>query len=649
MLGAQKQKRSETLRSELDYCLHKMNDVDSIRRGIGDLKTLISKIELTDIPGLLTSGLLDSMKMRPMARRFSIKAVDCIVEHFGSQLILPYLGNIIAFIVEACKDQEVHVQNSAVASVASIAPLVMSDEIFQLNPDVVNLFFDPLLQLAKKNVTPSTQLAAITAIGAAIDGVSLNLTVMFLQKFVGQLLPLAGNPNIMDSCKAVVIDILKKIVTVIWTFLKETPFGSSPYTYDIKSEENNADNIHEDSLISPITWKDINQIFSVLIKEINTNFTSICKNVNVKIASISLFAEIMICCFVAQAGMLIAANESSVPLRKSLSGIKHFAETIIHSINMAVKDKSPKVREVANFCLKRIQEANEIYLPKCKEGSSDYSSLVDVSLIFQSVKQFNNENIVSNQKKKINQDFFNNATDEIVVRHISPPPSNWKGQVLQEQSHENSQESSLAKNSKDDSNFQDAVPEQFCSDDQMLNELESHNAANEVQESCNSKQIPQNLPPVLISSPTNLESTQLSYLSTMNNTSTSPMFVITAPPMFTTQMCNHPNQSTQEWFEKQIDLMRQEINVLKSRQIEVENIAHVLKMVAINRVDRLEDRLQKLSALLLESESENTDINVNNCDETSSKFNCELENSRTVNQDIRKSLYMKAKKVVDKI
>ncbi|EEA07019.1 HEAT repeat family protein [Cryptosporidium muris RN66] len=607
--------------------------------GIGDLKTLISKIELTDIPGLLTSGLLDSMKMRPMARRFSIKAVDCIVEHFGSQSILPYLGNIIAFIVEACKDQEVHVQNSAVASVASIAPLVMSDEIFQLNPDVVNLFFDPLLQLAKKNVTPSTQLAAITAIGAAIDGVSLNLTVMFLQKFVGQLLPLAGNPNIMDSCKAVVIDILKKIVTVIWIFLKETPFGSSPYTYDIKSEGNSADNIHEDLLISPITWKDINQIFSVLIKEINTNFTSICKNVNVKIASISLFTEIMMCCFVAQAGMLIAANESSVPLRKSLSGLKHFAETIIHSINMAVKEKSPKVREVANFCLKKIQEANEIYLPKCKESSSDYSNLVDVSLIFQSVKQFNSENIANNQKKKINKDFFNNATDEIVVRHISPPPSNCKGQVLQEQSSEDSQESSLAKNFEDDSNFQDAVPEQICSGDKISNEPES----------CNNKQMPQNPPPVLISSPTNLENTQLSYLSTMNNTSTSPMFVITAPPMLTTQMCSHPNQSTQEWFEKQIDSMRQEISVLKSRQIEVENIAHVLKMVAISRVDRLEDRLQKLSALLLESESENTDINVNNCDKTSSKFNCELENSRTVNQDIRKSLYMKAKKVIDKI
>ncbi|KAF7459030.1 HEAT repeat family protein [Cryptosporidium felis] len=675
MLGAQQQKRIESIRLELDYCLHKMNDVDSVGRGtlisiqLVYLRILVTKMEVGDIPGLLSSGLLDSDKMRPMGRRFSVKVVEYIVEHFGSGQTLPYLTAIMTFLIQGCSDTEVHVQNSAVCTIGLIAKFYLTEEIFQLNQDVIDCFFDPIMLFARKETNPSIQVSAIAAISSAIDGMSINLAIMNLSKLTGSLVPIMMNPNTCEACRAVVIDTLRKVVVLVWTFLQETPFGSSPTMYELKrtttgnEDSNNSGEFpdfeqnksFESHLTPPISWKQICNIINGILKEIHPNFTTHSKSVNVRSASLSLLTEIMVCCFVAQAGALLAAHSSNIPLQKSIDGIKTYAKIIINVVTLGSRDKSPKVREVAQYCLKRLQEANETYIPE----SSDLMILTKNVQIAEK-EQYNTQNAPSSTKLRsriINEDFFKNATDEIIIKYVSPP-SNWRKTELSD----NSEQSQFRLAST--RSIEDQADEDLCSasigsatETQSLHSnINSTLSANETLSQTTNLKLQEHSQPTHPEKNPNYSLMATNFTSIgLSNTSTplpSPLYVVAQPPIIQGQMLNYPGM-TQESNEKQLILekkveeLSKEVSRLNSKQLELENVAHVLKMVAIHRVDSLEEKIKNLSSSLGETKSEKE---LNEILDEKKKIeelaSLSVQTRKELVEDARRELYNKAKQVV---
>ncbi|KAH8741629.1 hypothetical protein FG386_003603 [Cryptosporidium ryanae] len=648
-------------------------------------------MEPTDIPGVLSSGLLDSDKMRPMARRFSIKIVEYIVEQFGSELTLPYLNHIINFLIQGCKDSEIHVQNSAVSTTGQISQYFLVEEAFQINPDVMNIFMDPLIQFSKKESNPSIQISGIAAISSAIDGISMNMVIMNLNKLMSNLVPIMMNPSTAESCRAVVIDALRKIVVLVWTFLQETPFGSSPRMYGIGTEVNFTNN---DTLVPPITWKYICGTFGGILKELHPNHTANSKNVNVRCASLSLLTELMVCCFVAQAGALLAAHNSNIPLQKPVDGIKSYADTIMNAINLGSKDKSPKVREVAQYCMKRLQEANEAYIPDSQDlVNFCYNS----TLVNQDKEQQNDLNFskTSRQRRTLNEDFFKNATDEIIVRHVSPPPNlkfndhkesvtcdltNDDGmgekcyqendiQVEEEKkeggmnAHEEGHVKSLLtniENNEDYSNGEKECSQGTVLEAQSLNEGTSNTSncvgcANHIYaHSTRGFRLAGDNPFLLNDDPTCTVGS-----SRCNTSLHSPLYIlaqqqpviqgqmITAYPGLSQVQTTHKQTEQierQTILEKKIEELTLEVKRLYSRQKELENVAHVLKIVAIHRVDSLEEKIEKLSSSL----------NVVVAKEVSQNFKSapeETQNIKSNNQEqtlsnFRRQIYNKAREIV---
>ncbi|KAL3126993.1 membrane domain-containing protein [Cryptosporidium hominis] len=676
MLGAQQQKRIESIRQELDYCLHKMNDVDSVGRGLEDLKILVARMELGDIHGVLSSGLLDSDKMRPMGRRFSVKVVDYIVERFGTERTLPYISSIMAFLIQGCKDMEVHVQNSAVSTIGLIASSFLAEEIFQLNQDVVDNFFDPLFQFSKKESNPTIQISSIAAVSSAIDGMSTNLVIMNLNKLMGNLVPIMMNPNTSEACRAVVIDTLRKLVVLVWTFLQETSFGSSPGMYDLKQKQNMELELNvcaeglelkqvegiNDHLILPITWKQISSIFNGILKELHPNYTTNSKNTNVRSASLSLLTEIMVCCFVAQAGALLAAHNSNIPLQKPIDGIKTYAEVIINVVNLGAKDKSPKVREVAQYCIKRLQEANEAYIP---DGSEMIGFTQNIQIIEK--EQLNNQNISKSSKSRnriMNENFFKNATDEILVKHVSPP-SSWR--QIQRNSIEDKE-----KQTKLDMTTKSSEEEQVDREDQYPASVSSITETQSVHSNSNScmganDSLPQdntsntqNYPPLHLTEAVNQNlffpgSKYSTVSSNINAPLPSPLYIVTQPPVIQGNVMNHSgiNQESSEKqliLEKKVEELSKEVKRLITRQNELENVAHVLKMVAIHRVDSLEEKIKGLSDSLRETKKE-VKLEMDEIQNEKATLEEDLRHL-SVNErkemigDFRRQLYNKAKQIV---
>ncbi|OII74075.1 uncharacterized protein cubi_02877 [Cryptosporidium ubiquitum] len=676
MLGAQQQKRIESIRQELDYCLHKMNDVDSVGRGLEDLKILVARMELADIPGVLSSGLLDSEKMRPMGRRFSVKVVDYIVERFGTERTLPYINSIMAFLIQGCKDMEVHVQNSAVSTIGLIASSFLTEEIFQFNQDVVDYFFDPLIHFSKKESNPTIQISSIAAISSAIDGMSTNLVIMNLNKLMGSLVPIMMNPNTSEACRAVVIDTLRKLVVLVWTFLQETSFGSSPNMYDLKQKQSVDPELNingegselkqvegiSDHLILPITWKQICGIFNGILKELHPNYTTNSKNINVRSASLSLLTEVMVCCFVAQAGALLAAHNSNIPLQKPIDGIKTYAEVIINVVNLGAKDKSPKVREVAQYCIKRLQEANEAYIPN---GDEMMGFTPNIKIIEK--EQLNNQNVskVSKFRNRImNEDFFKNATDEILVKHVSPP-SNWR-QIQNSIMEGQGQQIKLDTTTKSSEEDRVDREEQYCASVSSIAETQSVHSNNNGNLDTNESigQVNTNIQKCPISHITetlnqNLVLPSSNYSSTVssniNTPLPSPLYIVAQPPVIQGHMMNYSgiNQESNEKqliLEKKVEELSKELKRLIIRQNELENVAHVLKMVAIQRVDSLEEKIKGLSdsfkETTKETKSEIDKIQSEKMDlEEDLKYLSSQERKEMIGE-FRRQLYNKAKKIV---
>ncbi|KAJ1613610.1 membrane domain-containing protein [Cryptosporidium canis] len=674
MLGAQQQKRIESIRQELDYCLHKMNDVDSVGRGLEDLRILVAGMELGDIPGVLSSGILDSAKMRPMGRRFSIKVVDYIVEHFGAERTLAYLGQIMSFLIQGCRDTEVHVQNSAVATIGLIASSYLAEETFQLNQDVVDLFFDPLIHFAKKECNPAIQMSSIAAISSAIDGMSTNLVIMNLNKLMGSLVPIMMNPNTSEACRAVAIDALRKIVVLIWTFLQETPFGSSPNMYDLKRKQDQGTDLNicggtpelkqvdgiSEHLILPITWKQICSIFNGILKELHPNYTSNSKNVNVRSASLSLLTEIMVCCFVAQAGALLAAHNSSIPLQKPIDGIKAFAEVIINVVNLGAKDKSPKVREVAQYCIKRLQEANETYIPDSNEfmGFAPNMQIVEK-------EQFNSQNIskiTKTRSRVMNENFFKNATDEIVVMHNSPP--NWRH--TQSETVEGQEDQTKPDTTRSSENDLPNQEDKCSASGSSIAETQSVHSNNDdtvddsvSQENTNKVQ---SLPP-----PQHVETgNQNIFLAGSNYSSVvssnvntplpSPLYIVAQPPVIQGHMMNYSGMNQESYerqliLEKKVDELSKEVKRLSIRQNELESIAHVLKMVAIHRVDSLEEKIKGLSdSLQVSMKSAGLELEITDANKSGLEgdlMNLSADARKEMIGDFRRQLYNKAREIVE--
>lgn len=643
-------------------------------------------MELGDIPGVLSSGLLDYAKMRPMGRRFSIKVVDYIVEHFDTERTIPYLGQIMAFLIQGCKDTEVHVQNSAVSTIGQIASLYLAEEIFQINQDVVDLFFDPLIHFAKKECNPTIQMSSIAAISSAIDGMSTNLAIMNLNKLMGGLIPIMMNPNTSEACRAVAIDALRKVIVLVWTFLQETPFGSSPNMYDLRrkqasdpdpgvsldsSELDQADGIN-DHLILPITWKQICSIFNGILKELHPNYTTNSKNVNVRSASLSLLTEIMVCCLVAQAGALLAAHSSNIPLQKPIDGIRTYADVIINVVNLGAKDKSPKVREVSQYCIKRLQEANEAYIPDSTEFLGFAQSIQQTI----EKEQLNNQNIPKSAKCRnriMNEDFFKNATNETVVKHVSPPPS-WRCAAQQQQhSVENQVQrtklDTTTKSSEDDlldREDQCSVSVYSISETQSVRSSNQHSGGDGTQDSLSQEGISktQNHPPPhnIDAGSQNLFLTGSSYSSTVSsNVNTplpSPLYIVAQPPVIQGHMMGYSGISQesserQQALEKKVEELSREVKRLSVRQSELESIAHVLKMVAIHRVDSLEEKIKGLSNFLKEYAKEaRLELNEIKVDKSVPEGGEDLrslsvEERKEAMDDFRRQLYSKAKQIVE--
>lgn len=641
--------------------------------GLEDLKILVARMELADIPGVLTSGLLDSEKMRPMGRRFSVKVVDYIVDRFGTERTLPYITSIMTFLIQGCKDMEVHVQNSAVSTIGLISSFFLTEEIFQLNQDVVDHFFDPLIHFAKKESNPTIQISSIAAISSAIDGMSTNLVIMNLNKLMGGLVPIMMNPNTSEACRAVVIDTLRKIVVLVWTFLQETSFGSSPSMYDLnqkqkmESELNINEEEHElkrvdginDHLILPITWKQICGIFNGILKELHPNYTTNSKNVNVRSASLSLLTEVMVCCFVAQAGALLAAHNSNIPLQKPIDGIRTYAEVIINVINLGAKDKSPKVREVAQYCIKRLQEANEAYIP---DGSEMMGFTQNIKIIEK--EQLNNQNISKSSKFRnriMNEDFFKNATDEILVKHVSPP-SNWK-QIQHDIIEDQAQQIKLDTTRSCEEDRVDREDQCYASvssvtETQSVNSNNNSNiGANDslIQDNTNN----QNYPPQITEAVNqNLFLRGSNYSTVLSNVNTpipSPLYIVAQPPVIQGHTMNYSgiNQESNEKqliLEKKVEELSKEIKRLVIRQNELENVAHVLKMVAIQRVDSLEEKIKGMSDSFKKTTKEakleiDETKNENTTLEEDLKYLSAQERKEMIG-DFRRQLYNKAKKIV---
>ncbi|KAK6590443.1 hypothetical protein RS030_152265 [Cryptosporidium xiaoi] len=659
---------------------------------------MVMKMEPSDIPGVLSSGLLDSDKMRPMARRFSIKIVEYIVEQFGSELTLPYLNNIINFLIKGCKDSEIHVQNSAVSTTGQISRYFLVEETYQINPDVMNIFMDPLIQFSKKESNPSIQISGIAAISSAIDGISMNIIIMNLNKLMNSLIPIMMNPSTAESCRAVVIDALRKVVVLVWTFLQETPFGSSPRMYDIGTKslevsEFDSDGTINGSLTPPTTWKYICGIFGGILRELHPNHTTNSKNVNVRCASLSLLTEVMVCCFVAQAGALLAAHNSNIPLQKPVDGIKSYAELIIGAINLGSKDKSPKVREVAQYCMKRLQEANEAYIPDSQDMINfSYNSTLTIS----NKEQRNNMNISkANRQRTLNKNFFKNATDETIVRHVSPP-SNWRSNNDQENnvcdffkdndldeqcSQEKSDQIGEKKNTNDcerrvhdggsygdsiltttKNSEEDLIGEKESNmgtvmEEQLLNSNSSNKSSgvgcdhhindHSTQCFCSGSN------PFLLNDPT------CTVGNTRCNTShPSPLYIVAQQPVIQGQMIttytglpqaqNIQQQNEQiekqAILEKKIEELTLEVKRLNSKQKELESVAHVLKMVAIHRVDSLEEKIGKLTTSLNTTVSK--DVSQKLIDATEEVSNVNSKDQELTLSDFRRQIYNKAKEIV---
>ncbi|KAH8582424.1 HEAT repeat family [Cryptosporidium sp. chipmunk genotype I] len=642
--------------------------------GLEDLKILVAKMELGDIHGVLSSGLLDSEKMRPMGRRFSVKVVDYIVEHFGTERTLPYLTSIMAFLIQGCKDMEVHVQNSAVSTIGLIASSFLTEEIFQLNQDVVDHFFDPLIHFAKKESNPTIQISSIAAISSSIDGMSTNLVIMNLNKLMGSLVPIMMNPNTSETCRAVVIDTLRKLVVLVWTFLQETSFGSSPGMYDLKKKQNidselntsvggselkQVDGINE-HLILPITWKQICGIFNGIIKELHPNYTTNSKNVNVRSASLSLLTEVMVCCFVAQAGALLAAHNSNIPLEKPIDGIRTYAEVIINVVNLGAKDKSPKVREVAQYCIKRLQEANEAYIP---DGNEMMGFTQNIQIIEK--EQLNNQNISKSSKSRnriMNENFFKNATDEILVRHVSPP-SNWR-QIQHNTTGDKGQQIKLDTTTKSSEEDQFDREDQYSASVSSIAETQSVHSnsnsctgANDLITQDNTNHI-QNFPPHLAEAANqNLFLPGSNYSTVSSNINTplpSPFYIVTQPPVIQGHInysgMNHESSEKQLILEKKVEELSKEVKRLIIRQSELESVAHILKMVAIHRVDSLEEKIKGLSDSIKETTKE-TRLEIDEIQNEKATLEDDLRHLSAKERkemigDFRRQLYNKAKQIV---